>query len=1086
MPTRGLLGGAFALAIVVAAIASTAQPGRADDEADSLARVRTLAARASERLKAGDAREAVTLLAEAADLAERSLGGEHLELGVVLANLGVARLETGDARAARSALTRALAIHEGKLGEDDPRLASILTSLSAVTRRTGDLDGARRLAERALSLRERGLGRDDPALVPLLVNLSMILLDLDRREEAAEAGERARAILGPTPEDQLALSRVLDIIARARGRGTVEERAESRRLLARVVEIREASLGPDHPSLATALHNLGVFILEGGEPDRARPILERAVAIAERSLGVDHSRTVDLRMGLGYVLERCGDVPAARATFERVLAAQERTLAPTDIRLAVILHHLGRTLHLLGAHDRARPVLERALAVARAGLGEDHPHVARIADGLITVRRLAGELDGALQLAQRSVAILEARFDAEHIELAPALDDLAMVHLARGDTDAARRTQERALAIREKVLGAESAAAAESLELLGAVALEAGDAGVARPLYERALAIGERVYGPSHPRLRSRLAGLARCWSEADEPERAGPLIGRALEIHGATIRRRLAGATPTERLALVASTPTLLDDWLVATAAAGRSGYEPVLATRGLAFRVAVAERVIGREVDEETRAVVVDLREAERRLAGLAQASGAAGYELREAWARQAQRRDELALELARRSPALRAAVASLDVDLRSVQRALEPGAVLLDTVRVGRGDASGGRGARYVAWIVVRVGPPRRVELGPAAPIEAAIERFRAALLAAEAADDPGFLAAGAALHERLWKPIADALPDASTVYLVPSGALATVPFAAIPSGDGRSLVDDRTIVHLVTPAELLDARRGRRGSGAALVGAIDYGAAGGRFAELPATAAELDAVRERFLARHEGEPVTELRGRSATEAAFREAVVGKRLVHVATHGFVRHDRPSALEARGAATPLSRPSLERHLTGVDPMLLAGLALSGAGRELGPLAAAPADGDDGILTALEASALDLSAADLVVLSACDTAGGAVRAGEGVVGLARGFRVAGARAVVASLWPVDDEATRRLMGAFHERALGDSGDRPGRALGDAARWLQRQRVSVIDREASLREGRDVMRERSFGSPRDWAGFVVYGRGRAR
>ena len=99
------------------------------------------------------------------------------------------------------------------------------------------------------------------------------------------------------------------------------------------------------------------------------------------------------------------------------------------------------------------------------------------------------------------------------------------------------------------------------------------------------------------------------------------------------------------------------------------------------------------------------------------------------------------------------------------------------------------------------------------------------------------------------------------------------------------------------------------------------------------------------------------------------------------------------------------------------LNPLLQSGLAFAGANE---PTAQA-----DGVLTALEASSMDLSGTKLVVLSACDSGVGEIRTGQGVIGLRRAFELAGAETQVMSLWKVDDEATRRLMVGFYESLPG-------------------------------------------------------------
>jgi CHAT domain-containing protein len=143
-------------------------------------------------------------------------------------------------------------------------------------------------------------------------------------------------------------------------------------------------------------------------------------------------------------------------------------------------------------------------------------------------------------------------------------------------------------------------------------------------------------------------------------------------------------------------------------------------------------------------------------------------------------------------------------------------------------------------------------------------------------------------------------------------------------------------------------------------------------------------------------------------------------------------------------------------------NPLLRAGLALAGADRRD---EAAPGQ-DDGILTAEEIASLDLSAAEWVVLSACDTGVGAVRAGEGVFGLRRAFQVAGARTLIMSLWSVDDAATREWMTALYEARL-----KHGRSTAASVREAS---LSVLNRRREAGESTHPFFWGAFVATGDW------------
>ena len=170
---------------------------------------------------------------------------------------------------------------------------------------------------------------------------------------------------------------------------------------------------------------------------------------------------------------------------------------------------------------------------------------------------------------------------------------------------------------------------------------------------------------------------------------------------------------------------------------------------------------------------------------------------------------------------------------------------------------------------------------------------------------------------------------------------------------------------------------------------------------------------------------------------------------RVLHIATHGFFWPDQRIEPRDQLRATE-------------DPMLRSGLFLAGADRVLNG-ETTPPDLENGVLTAFEASSLNLQGTELVVLSACETGLGQVKSGEGVFGLRRAFQEAGAEAVLMSLWSVPDRETQELMTLFYQR------------------WLSSGDKHVALREAQL-EMRNRVKER-YGRdiPWYWGGFVLAG-----
>jgi CHAT domain-containing protein len=224
---------------------------------------------------------------------------------------------------------------------------------------------------------------------------------------------------------------------------------------------------------------------------------------------------------------------------------------------------------------------------------------------------------------------------------------------------------------------------------------------------------------------------------------------------------------------------------------------------------------------------------------------------------------------------------------------------------------------------------------------------------------------------------------------------------------------------------------------------------------------------------------------LDGKRASEAALRSRAPAARYIHLATHGFFADPEfTSILHVSSLSSAVSRETTSPIvcLEGRNPLVLSGLVLAGANLPVLGDAAEPPHGEDGFLTAEEVIGLDLRNTDLVVLSACETGLGRVAGGEGVFGLQRAFTMAGARTVVASLWKVDDQATRVLMERFYDnhwnRRMGKL-----EALREAQLWLLKE-ASARDK-AGIR-GADPPNEDSSDKdgrlpPYYWASFTLSG-----
>jgi CHAT domain-containing protein len=697
-----------------------------------------------------------------------------------------------------------------------------------------------------------------------------------------------------------------------------------------------------------------------------------------------------------------------------------------------------------------------------------------------------GELPAARQHYEEALAIYRKALPKDHPDIAGSLHNLGIVLGALGELPAARQHYEEALAIFRKALPKDHPAIAHSLAGLGTVLYAQGELPAARQHYEEALAIFRQALPPDHPDQRFGLWQLFRIhWDEGQLREALQALQEYVRLVN---LRQEYDALARSERqqlrIAAQAWSHVSLALQLLLQQGLTADAYDLLLSWKG---SVTARQRWLRlqRELAGDAKLLLQELRAVDQHLLTLglqeARASAKAPANPLPVLHDLTARRDALERQLAAQSPAFRGEKRRARRRTADLTQSLPPKAALLDFVEFpcwelpppGKGSGVQLKETRLGAFVLRPNEPPCWVELGPTLAITRYVSAWRASYGAGKqpAKDSPD---PAVALRKLVWAPLEEKLGGAKVILLAPDGDLTGLPFAALPgSKPGSFLLEEYTFVTIPVPQLLPDlladpGPQPQRPTALLLVGDVDFGQPETTFQRLPATRTEINDIRDSFQTRFQ-RPPQELRKTAASKQAVLAQLGRHNYLHLATHGFFADEKVESVFQAAARSPDLRAGLRLHqdVGGELPGLLSGVVFAGANEPDVQKRSAS------LLTALEASELDLRGVELVVLSACDTGRGRVAGGEGVLGLQRAFQVAGARTAVASLWAVQDGKTQELMSRFYE------------GLWDATNPLGKAEALRRAQLALLREGyRAVPRDepgRGPTPPYYWAAFVLSG-----
>jgi len=294
---------------------------------------------------------------------------------------------------------------------------------------------------RSYEMREQAMDKAQEEMIAVALSLGQSLYEQGNYREAAVKFQRADAL---KPDDAVILS-WLGVSLDDSGRYV-----EAEPLLKRALEIREKTMGKDHPDTATSLNNLAGLYRAQGKYAEAEPFLKRALDIHEKALGKDHPLTATSLNNLAALYDSQGKYAEAEPLYKRALDIRVKTLGKDHPDTAESLNNLAELYNSQGMYVEAEPLYKRALDIQEKALGNDHPSAAITLNNLAGLYYAQGKYTEAEPLYKRTLAILEAALGPEHPNVATALENYADLLRKMNRVDEAAKLEARAKEIRAK------------------------------------------------------------------------------------------------------------------------------------------------------------------------------------------------------------------------------------------------------------------------------------------------------------------------------------------------------------------------------------------------------------------------------------------------------------------------------------------------------------------------------------------------------------------------------------------------------------------------------------------------------------
>jgi CHAT domain-containing protein/Tfp pilus assembly protein PilF len=752
-----------------------------------------------------------------------------------------------------------------------------------------------------------------------------------------------------------------------------------------------------------------------------------------------------------------GQNAKALSMNEQALLIRKKVLGENHPYVAISLNNLAQLYFELGQYEKALPFQEQAFKLLYNYRGYYHPDVAMSLNNLAKLYLELGQKEKALTTNEKALEIRKKVLGENHPDVAMSLTNLSYLYLEMNQYEKALALNELAIKTYRNSLGEFHPKVARSLNNLANIYSKIGQYEKSLTIHEQALNIRKKVFSEDHPDVAKSLYNQALVYSEMGQLNKAMPLIEQSLTIENKQLSVILPSLSEEQKLnflKLHASSYEMYDAFVLDFPRLRAQSTKTSLNNSLLLGNVTMRSNELMRNSILNSKDTIL-IENFENWLGLKRQYVNAQSFSLEEMKSKGIDLKAlEDSIEFNERSLSLRSQLfqteqEKLQLNYETLKSRLAKDEAFLMFHSFDYFNGKSWTDSILYAAYVVRSDQkePQFIKLFEQAQLDSL-------MLAEDVSSMMSNLykPSDSTLYNLVWKPITRFLGDAKKVYVAPSGQLHKLAFAAMGDGAGH-VISDTYEIHQVLNAQdfiypsspnVFKHDDKSTNVSIALFGGINYDTSnrtaskqdfvfntqlsllskdldrGSSFGFLPATLKEIESIQQQF--NQNNKTTSSFSGSEATEASLRSLEVenAPRILHIATHGYFA---PDPKEDRNKIQQDLLGKTNRYQSSDNPLLRSGLMMAGSNASWKGSANLAAE-VDGILTAQEVSNLNLLNTQLVVLSACETGLGDIKGREGVFGLQRAFRLAGAEYLLLSLWRIPDEETSEYMQLFYSELL--------------------------------------------------------------